>query len=409
MRDACVVVEGRTVVYAGPKEGSGTHTSGHDRLEYPAGLIAPGFTNAHTHIGETLVRGLCDDLPLHEWLFDNIWRVEPRMTAEDCYWGALLGCAEMMSGGTVGFFDQYFYAGQIARAVDETGLRAYLFPSIFEPTPESETMEDAFRKALATHAEWDGKDGRIRVGFGPHAPYSVDDEWLVRISEKARELGTGVHTHLNETEKEVNEAREKWGCSPVEHCHELGILDEKTLAAHCVHVSGNDLRILRENGVNIVHCPQSNMKLASGVAPVAAMVGEGINVCVGTDGQASNNNLDMLEELTATAMLQKVSGGDPRILDARTTLRLGTQNPAKVFGDGVQGAIREGGPADFAVFDFSGPNATPVIHPLSNLLYSTSSRDVVLTVVAGRILYRDGRYETLDIDEVLSHAQRIAD
>ncbi len=419
--EARVIVESGTVVYVGPRDDPKAKLTGHDLIRYPKGLIVPGFINAHTHIGETLVRGLCDDLTLYEWLFDNIWKVEPRMTAEDCYWGTLLGCAEMISGGTIGFIDQYFYADKIASAVDKAGLKAFLLPSIFEPTPESKsnaiagsffsgTMKDAYNDALEVYKKWHGKDNRIFIGLGPHAPFTVDKDWLLRIVEKAKEFDTGIHIHLNETQREVDEALQNWGCSPIEYCNKHGFLDVLTLAAHCVHVTDKDMQILKEKEVSVLHCPQSNLKLASGIAPVEKMDELGINVCVGTDGQASNNNLDMLEELSFCAMVHKMDAKDPTVIDAATALRFGSANPAKVFpNNAAAGVIKEGLLADFVVYDMWRPNGVPMIHPLSNLIYSISSRDVILTVCNGRILYQDGKYKTLNIEEILTSCQKITD
>ncbi|MFX1512310.1 MAG: amidohydrolase family protein [Promethearchaeota archaeon] len=408
--DARVIVEDGKIVYAGPRDSSEASLSGHDRIYYPKGLIAPGFINGHTHIGETLVRGLCDDVTFQEWLYDHIWKVEPRMTADDCYWGTLLGCAEMISGGSIGFIDQYFYADKIASAVNEAGLKAFLFPSIFEPTPETKTMEEAFSKAIDVHKKWHGKDDRIFVGFGPHAPFTVDKDWLMKIVEKAILLETGIHIHLNETQQEVDDALQNWNCSPIEYCNKFGILDGLTLGAHCVHVTDKDMQILKEKEVSVLHCPQSNLKLANGIAPVEKMDENGINVCVGTDGQASNNNLDMLEELSFCAMVHKMDAKDPTVISAATALRFGTANPARIFPNNVAaGVIEEGVPADFVVYDMWRPNGVPMIHPLSNLIYSISSRNVVLTVCNGRILYQDGEYKTLKIEDVLTSCQKISE
>lgn len=407
--DARVIVENSFVVYAGPKDRPEGHFAGHDHYTYPKGLLVPGFINGHTHIGETLVRGLCDDMPLKEWLYDNIWQVEPRMKAEDCYWGALLGCAEMVAGGTIGFCDQYFYANEIAKAVAQAGLKAFLFPSIFEPTPECKTMGDAFQAAIQTYDLWNGKDNRIFVGFGPHAPYSVDAEWLLKITQAARDRHTGVHIHLSETRQEVSDAQKKWGKTPIEYCDQLQILDDRTIAAHCIHLTDNDFQILKDRKISVAHCPESNLKLASGIAPVTKMGALGVNVCIGTDGQASNNNLDMLEEMRTAAFIHKVTTGDPTALPAPAVLRMGTANPARIFGKHASGKIEKGVPADIAVFDLGRPQSVPSINPLSNLIYAASSHDCVMTVCNGHILWDNGKFKTLDVEEIMSRAQKISE
>ncbi len=406
--DARVIIENGLVVYAGPKDDSDAVLAGHDHFTYPKGFLVPGFINGHTHIGETLVRGMCDDVPLKIWLWDNIWQVEPHMKAEDCYWGTLLGCAEMIAGGTIGFCDQYFYANEIAHAVAEAGMKAFLFPSIFEPTPEARTIGEAFRAAIQVYDAWNGKDNRIFVGFGPHAPYSVSGEWLAKISEAAKARSTGIHIHLSETKEEIDEARKNWGKTPIAYCDQLGVLDEKTVVAHCVHLVAKDYGILKDRKVFVVHCPQSNMKLASGIAPVSGLNARGINVCIGTDGQASNNNLDMLEEMRTAAFIHKVTTGDPTTLPAPTVLKMGTLNPARIFGKYASGKIEKGVPADLAVFDLGRPQSVPIINPLSNLIYSASSHDCVLTVCDGQIIY-DGTFKTLNVEEILSRAQKISE
>ncbi len=407
--EARVIIENGIVVYAGPKDDSGALLAGHDHYTYPKGFLAPGFINGHTHIGETLVRGLCDDLPLKEWLYDNIWQVEPHMKAEDCYWGTLLGCGEMIAGGTIAFCDQYFYANEIARAVNQAGLKAYLYPSIFEPTPESKTMDDAFQAASRVYDEWNGKDKRIFVGFGPHAPYSVSGDWLTKIGQAARDRHTGIHIHLSETRQEIVDAQKKWGKSPIEYCEQLQILDDRTIAAHCIHLTDIDLQILKNRKVSVIHCPESNLKLASGIAPVTKMDAMGINVCIGTDGQASNNNLDMLEEMRTAAFIHKVTTGDPTALPAPAVLRMSTVNPARIFGKYASGKIEKGVPADLAVFDLGRPQSVPIINPLSNLIYAASNHDCVMTVCNGHILWENGKFKTLDVEEIMSHAQKISE
>ncbi len=409
-RNPSIVIEDEVIVEV-TKNDSTPSTRGHERKSFEKGLLCPAFVNAHTHLPETLLRGLCDDKSLHEWLFDYIWRVEPQMTNQDAKIGALLGCAELIASGCAGFIDQYFYAGEIAEAVFETGMKGYLFPSIFgeetvQYNPESSTVKESFERAKEVHAAWNEKENRIFVGFGPHAPFTVSEEWLSRIAATAASLGTKLHIHLNETQREVKEAKEQWGMTPIEKVADMRIL-EHCLAAHCIHVTDKEIALLRDIKVPILHCPQSNLKVAAGIAPIPKYLaaGAGELICLGTDGQASNNNLDILEEVMLTAVLHKGLHNDPTSVTAAEALQMATRNPAQVFPkDSFCRGIKPGEKADLMVFDLNKAHLTPVLDPLSNLVYSAHGSDVQLTMSNGRILYENGQFQTLDIDKVLQSA-----
>ncbi|MHA2274444.1 MAG: amidohydrolase [Candidatus Kariarchaeaceae archaeon] len=403
-----IVIEDGLITYLGPQNSTEIAT-GVELRKFSKGLILPPFINSHTHISETLIRGICDDANLHEWLYDHVWKVEPQMKPEDAIIGAQLAVAEMLSSGTIGFVDQYFYADQIAEVVEQTGMKALLCPSIFDGNPESQEIEKSYEKNLEVLNRWHKRDNRIFIGLGPHAPYSVSDEFYLKIYEQAQKFDTKIHTHLNETKREVKESIDQFGLSPIEKMDKLEVLD-RIIAAHCVHLSERDLSLLSQNDVSVLHTIQSNLKIAAGIANVPNLLDHGINVCLGTDGNASNNNLEMLEEVRLTAMIHKGVNLDPKIIDTQTALKMATENPAKIFPDGVvSGKISEGLNADIRVVDLNRVHTTPVINPLSNWIYSGNNQNVALTISNGKILYDEGKFTTIDIDTVMESAQKSTD
>ena len=372
------------------------------------GLAVPPFINAHTHIPETLIRGICDDATLHDWLYNHVWKVEPAMNSSDAKIGTLLGIAEMIASGTIGFVDQYFYADSIAEAVLESGVKAFLAPSIFD-TPESKTIEKSFQVNKTIYDKWHGKDNRIFIGFGPHAPYSISQEWLEKITEATKERNTFLHIHLNETKKENNDALKEWGCSPIELMAKIDALDH-TFAAHCVHTSDKDKDLLAKHQTPVLSCPQSNLKIAAGITPLPEYLEKNIHVCLGTDGSASNNNLDMLEEVRLTSLIHKGLTYDPTIMKSHTTFNLATKNASKLFPSGIYtGMLKKDAPADIVIYDLDHWATTPQIKAFSNLLFAASSSQVACTIANGKILYQDGMFYTLDIEQVMKMAQKAAD
>ncbi|MCY3413661.1 MAG: amidohydrolase [Candidatus Heimdallarchaeota archaeon] len=404
LRDKHVITEGGKISYIGGYDSSLVPRDA-VKLHYPRGLIVPPFINAHTHLPETLIRGLIDDADLHEWLFNHVWKVEPKMLASDARVGAQLGIAEMFKTGTIGFVDQYFYSDEIAQVVIESGAKAFLAPSIFPNTPEHEKIEDSYTNNLRMIEKWHGKDNRLFFGFGPHAPYTVGEDLYLKIYEQASKYDTFIHTHLHETKREVEEAQEKYGKSSIQSFADIGILD-RIFAAHCIHMDAHDRELMLKNHVTILHNLQSNLKIGAGIAPIPEYLAMGLNVTLGTDGSASNNNLDMLEEVRLTALLHKGLHHDPKIVNTITALNLGTRNASKLFPEGVySGIIDVGRPADLVVVDLSSVNMTPVINPLSNWIYSGNGSDVVLTMVNGKLVYQDGELLTLNERRIKESAQ----
>ncbi len=408
LKDQHIIIEDTKISYIG-NYNSSEIPQGSEHIEYTKGLVVPPFINAHTHIPETLIRGLIDDVSLQEWLYEHVWRVEPMMKPNDARIGTQLGIAEMFSTGTIGFNDQYFFADEIAKVVIESGAKATLGPSIFDQGLEFDTAEEALSNNIALIKKWHGRENRIFIGFGPHAPYTVQEDMLLRIYEEAERYDTFIHTHLHETRKEVDQAIDKNGMTAITRLNSIGIMN-RVRAAHCVHVDTRDRQILLDNNVTILHNPQSNLKIGSGIAPIPEYLDFGLNVTIGTDGNASNNNLDMLEEVRLTAMIHKGLNLNPKLIDAKTALKLATQNASSLFPDGVySGKLEVGQPADLIVIDQNRINMTPVINPLSNWIFSSTSDNVVLTMSNGKLVYQDNELLTLDRDKIMDSAQRSTD
>lgn len=379
----------------------------HDPIikEYPKGLILPAFINAHTHIPETLIRGLCDDEDLHTWLYDHVWKIEAAMTADQAKIGTLLGIAEMVSSGTIGFVDQFYFADKIAEAVSETGVKAFLAPSIFEGNAETKTLEKSFEQNKIVFDKWHGHDRRIVIGFGPHAPYTVSKDWLEKIISETKKRDTKIHIHLNETLRELDEAKKEFNCSPIEYMDKLGGLSH-TIAAHCTHTSENDRKLLQKNSVTVLSNPTSNLKVGTGIAPIPDYINRNINVCLATDGSASNNNLNLLEEARLTALIHKGIHKNPKLLPIADIIPLITSNASKIFTPSIySGSLAVGNQADLVVYDLNSVNTTPIINPLSNWLFSAHPSDIKMTMADGNILYENGEFKTLNIQKVKSDAQ----
>ncbi|MCK4848540.1 MAG: amidohydrolase [Candidatus Heimdallarchaeota archaeon] len=407
-----IIMEGSKIIYSGVQKDKINGQGGdYEYYNFETGITIPGMINAHTHIPMTLQRGICDNKNLQTWL-EYIWSVEPKLTPEDAYWGTMLGIAEMLASGTVGFNDQYFYSNQIAKAAYQTGIKAVLAPSIFfEGNPEANSMEEAFSIAKSVHDKWHGKDKRIWVQFGPHAPYTVDRDWFETIAVEARKRGTTIHTHLNETEYEVVESKKAHSSlRPVEWMEEIGVLDIINSAAHCIHLSQNEIDLLKKYKVNVLHCPKSNAKIGSGFANIPHLLKEGVNVCLATDGQASNNKLDMFEEMAFEVLIHKAVHKDPTVIETADVLRMTTSNASSLFPEkSYSGTLEVNTPADLVVIDLNSPSTTPIIDPVSHLCHAVGREQVVMTVVNGSILYHKGNFLTLDIDKVKKEAQKVTD
>lgn len=358
-------------------------------------LVMPGFINTHTHAAMTLFRSYADDMALMEWLETKIWPAEAGLTGEDVYWGTMLAIAEMVRGGTTAFVDMYFFMDQVARAVDESGMRAVLSRGMAGVAP---TAQQALTESEAFYREWHGgADGRITVMLGPHAPYTCPPDYIKKVTALAAKLGAEIHIHLSETAGEVENCRKEHGKSPIALMNDLGLFDFGVIAAHCVHLSPEDIEIIKAKKVRVAHNPGSNMKLASGVAPVPALLSAGVAVGLGTDGAASNNNLDMLEEMRLAAMLHKVHTLDPLVVPATQAVEMATSHGAAVLGlAGATGRLAPGYKADIVIFDMSAPHWYPRHDRLSLLTYAAAAADVHSVMVDGRLLLDGRKLTTID-------------
>jgi 5-methylthioadenosine/S-adenosylhomocysteine deaminase len=419
VRDATIVVESGVVIYVGPAadlpEGVSERLGQMPRLPGRGRIAIPGLVNAHTHAAMALFRGYADDLMLQEWLTTKIFPIEAGLTPDDVYWGTLLACAEMIKSGTTCFADMYFFMDEAARAVEESGIRASLSVGMGSMAENAggPGRPDGFGAALARGSDfcerWNGAaGGRITTMLGPHAPYTCSLPFLSATAGRAGELGVGVHIHISETFREADEMRSAYGISPVEYVESSGLLDLPVLAAHCVAVSDGDIDILARHGVRVAHNPGSNMKLASGAAPVQKMLSAGVAVGLGTDGAASNNNLDMVEEMRLAGLLHKATLLDPTAVPARVCLEMATRGGAACLGlDDDIGSIEIGKRADIVLLDFAAPHLSPagIADLASHIVYSACGADVSAVLVDGRVLMEDRRLTTLDESAIMAEAE----
>jgi 5-methylthioadenosine/S-adenosylhomocysteine deaminase len=371
-------------------------------------VVMPGLVNTHTHAAMSLLRGYADDMQLAEWLGEHIWPAEAQLKAEDVYKGSLLACLEMIKSGTTSFADMYFFMDETAKAVELSGLRASLSHGLIELW-NKEKGEVDLKEGRRFVRAWQGAaEGRITTMYGPHAPNTCSEEFLAKVKEEASRDGAGIHIHLLETETELNEMKEKYGKCSVHLLEDLGFLGPDVLAAHCVWVSDGDIDILSKRGVNVSHNVISNMKLASGIAPVQKMLDKGVNVSFGTDGCASNNNLDLFEEMKTAAILQKVSTSSPTTLPARKVLEMGTVNGAKALNTET-GMLKVGKKADLIILDMNKPHLTPCFDVRSHLVYSAKGSDIRTTIVDGKVLMDNYRVLVLDEEKVMEEAKKAAE
>lgn len=355
-------------------------------------VLMPGLVNTHCHVPMTLQRGYADDIALMKWLHEYVWPFEAKQTAQDIALGAALGIAEMLLGGVTSFVDMYWHEASVARVVERMGIRAQLCPSCLD------TNMEAFEADLEALLPELGDSGRIRAGVAPHAGYTVSAENLGRCLELCRLHGIGMTTHVAETLDEVRIIRERTGMSPVGYLDSLGLLGKGLIAAHCVHVDEQDIRLLSERGVHVAHNPTSNMKISSGVAPIEKMRLAGVNCTIGTDGTCSNNDLDMWEEMRNASFLQKVFTMDPLAVPAYEILKMATVNGARALGrEDELGIVREGALADLILIDICKPHMQPVNDLIANLVYCCKASDVDTVIVDGEVLVEDRCLRGVDL------------
>ena len=374
-------------------------------------ILLPGFVNTHTHLSMALFRGLADDLALDEWLNDNIWPMEANLNGYYCYIGALLGAVELIKSGTTTFSDMYFYMEDVAKAVDESGLRAVLSYGMIDFGVEEKRIAEIEENMRLFKNCHNTADGRIKVFFGPHSPYTASEELLKEVRRLADENGIGIHIHVSETQKEIDDVSSEKGLRPFEYLDSIGFLGPDVVCAHSVWLSDNEIEIIKKHDVKVSHNPCSNMKLASGIAPVSKLIENDICVAIGTDGASSNNNLDLIEELKTASLLQKVSTLDPKVLDSDESLAMGTINGARALGlDDEIGSIEVGKKADLILIDTNNANMVPDSSKLSsNIIYSANGSNVDTTICNGKILMENKKLTTLDEDEIYQKAKKALD
>jgi len=384
----------------------------HKVIDGSGKIALPGLINAHTHLSMTLFRGYADDMRLQDWLAKKIWPLEAKLTDDDCYFGALLGAAEMIKSGTTSFVDMYFHMEAVARGVAESGLRGFLAYGLIDLfDAEKSKLERANVQKFYDYVTQLGNP-RIRFVIGPHAPYTCSAELLQWTKEFAERNNTPIHIHVAETRREQADSQKQHGMRVVEYLDKIGALSKNMLAAHCVWLTKSEVKLLAKSEVKVAHCPVSNMKLASGgVAPLPEMFDSGIPVALGTDGAASNNSLDMFETMKICALVHKAHRWDPTVLQAQQTLDLATIGGARALGvDREIGSIETGKRADIVLLDANAPNMRPLHSKetvISDLVYSASSGNVDTTIVDGRVLMENRTLTSIDLTAICAKTQEI--
>lgn len=370
-------------------------------------ILMPGLVNTHTHLSMTLFRGLADDLSLDTWLNDYIWPIEANLNGYYCYIGALLGAVELIKSGTTTFSDMYFYMEDVAKAVDESGLRAVLSYGMIDFADEEKRKAEIAENVKLFKNCNNTAQGRIKVFFGPHAPYTASKELLDEVRDLASEFNTGIHIHVSETQKEVEDILNQTGKRPFEYLDDIGFLGPNVVAAHAVWLSEQEIDIIMDRDVKISHNPCSNMKLASGVSPISNMLFHDICVSIGTDGASSNNNLDLIEEMKTASLLQKVSTLDPKVLPSEQTVAMATINGARALGlEDEIGSIEVGKKADLILINREDANMTPDSTCISsNIVYSCKGSNVDTTICNGKILMENRKLTTLNEKEIYKKAR----
>lgn len=376
-------------------------------LDAKGGIILPGLVNGHTHAAMSLFRGLADDLPLMEWLNHYIFPVESKMNAAFVFTGTLLACAEMIMSGTTTFCDMYLFEDQVARAAKEAGMRCLVGEVLYDfLSPNYGPIEKGLEYTESLIQAW-GNDPLVSIAVEPHSLFTCSPSLLASSNAMALKYKLPLIIHVAETAKEVLEVKDRYGKTPVEHLHALGLLGSHLIADHCVHLAQGEIEKMAEYGVKVVHNPESNMKLASGIAPIPRLLAEGVTVGLGTDGCASNNNLDLFTEMDMAAKLHKIHTMDPTVMDAVTVLRMATIEGATALGlEQSVGSLEVGKKADIIIVDTNKPHLTPIYNPYSHLVYAARGNDVSHSVINGQLVMRDRELLTLDLDDLLMRARR---
>ena len=391
-----VIIDGNRIVYVGKELKEDINVE--KTIDGKDKLLMPGLVNAHTHVGMSLLRNYADDLPLMKWLEEKIWPEEAKLTSEDVYWGSLLSMIEMIENGATSFCDMYFFMDAVGQAAEKIGMRTVLTRGMTENP--SDPMK-SINETKDLHKHWHNKNnGLITVMVAPHSPYTCGTDFLKTCVDLAKELETGIHIHLSETKKEVEDSIKEFGMTPIKRMDSIGMFDVHTIAAHCVHVTEEDMLLMKEKNVYPVNNPGSNLKLASGFAPVQRMLDLEIPVSLGTDGASSNNNLNMFEEINLAALVNKAVNLDALSVGAFDALKMGTINGAKALNFKNLGSIEEGNIADVILIDLDKPHLYPRHNMTSALAYTVQGSDVETVIIDGNIVMENREFKNIDVDEV---------
>ncbi len=410
--DSRILVSGGRIVAAGERKKTPIpRGASFETLDASGCLVMPGLINAHAHTAMTIFRGVSDDLPLKQWLFEKIFPLEKEfLSSQTVYWGALLGCLEMIASGTTCFADGYFFQDQTAMAAKKAGLRGLISQGVIDfPAPGVPNPDDNLAAGQRFIERWKGRSERITPGIFCHSPLTCSEKTLTGAWEMSGAHDLPLQIHLSETREEVDAILAKTGKRPAAYLDGLGILTNRLIAAHAIHLTPEEIALLAERQVGVVHVPESNMKLGSGVANISRMLSCGVKIGLGTDGCSSNNNLDLFGEMDSAAKLTKVFDGNPASLKAREVLRMATLGGTSVLGlESEIGSLEKGKRADMIVVDLKSPHLCPVYHPFSTVVYSAKGSDVRDVMVNGKMLMKDRLFTTLDAQEILGRVKEIS-
>ncbi len=365
-------------------------------------LALPTFVNSHTHAYMTVLRGVADDLPFMDWLFGNVMPREEKLTNEQAYWSALLGCAEMIKRGTSTFCDMHCFYGSSSKAAIKSGMRGVIGRGLVGTEGGQERLDELYREI-----EEFGHNKNLSFMLAPHAIYTCDSNFLLKVRIEAERLGLGINIHLAESVTEFEDCIKANGCTPTEYLDKIGLLTNKTIAAHCVQLTDNDISILASHGVSVASNPKSNLKLGNGIAPLYKLDKAGVNICLGTDSTASNNSLNMFSELNYAAMLQKGINGDSTAINAKKAFEFATVNGAKALGIEKLGKLEEGWKADIMLLDLDVPQMMPFRETYSMICYSADGSEVDTVIIDGKPVYVHKEFKTIDTEELYYEIAKI--
>ncbi len=371
-------------------------------------LVMPGLCNTHGHLAMALLRGYGDDMKLEDWLSKKIWPLEAKLKPDDVYWGSLLACLEMIKSGTTSCADMYFHMEKTAEAVGKSGMRSLLSHGMID-LDDSEKAEKELQTSLSFINSWHGKaDGRIACSLGPHSIYTCSKDLLEKTLALSKKKGLKIQLHLAETRKELNDSKKNFGKRPGEYADSLGLLNQNTILAHCGWLSMSEIKTVAKKGAHVSHNPESNLKLASGIAPISEMIEEGVSVSLGTDGAASNNSLSLFGSMKTCALIHKVNRWDATVVNAQQTLDMATINGAKALGFD-SGSLGEGKLADMITLDLNSPSLNPHHNLVSNLVYSESGSSVRDVIIDGKIVMKDREVLVFNESLIIEKARKVAE